>query len=89
MELFLVTGGAGAVLAFLVGIAYARTTFSLLLLASGGLFLLTAYHALAQPDELHHATANANLLGWLVGTALAARVRVLEWVESLDPQEAA
>jgi hypothetical protein len=89
MELFLVTGGAGAVLAYLVGIAYARSAFSLLLLASGGLFLLTAFLALAQPDELQHATANVNLLGWLVGTALAARVRVLEWVESLDPQEAA
>ena len=82
----MLTGGAGAVLAFLVGLAYARSLFSLLVLASAGVFIVLGYHAAAQPNELVHAAANANLLGWLSGAVLAARVRALEW---LHAQEAA
>ena len=88
MQLFLLTGGAAAALAFLVGLAYARSAFSLLALAASGAFIVMAYHAAASPDELRHATANANLLGWLSGTLLAARMRALEWLAELDPQRA-
>lgn len=88
MELFLATGGGAAALAFLVGLGYARSVFSLLLLAGSGAFIVMAYHATASPDELMHAAANANLLGWLSGTVLAARLRALEWIDALDPQEA-
>jgi hypothetical protein len=91
VELFLLTGGPGAAIAFLAGLAFARSAFSLLILAAAGALVVTAYHAGASPNELLHATANANLLGWLLGTDLAARVRALEWVEGLelDPEEAA
>jgi hypothetical protein len=86
VELFVLTGGPGAAVAFLLGLAYARTAFTLLVLAGVGTFLVTAYHLAAPPNELWHATANVNLLGWLLGTVLAARVRALEW---LDAEEAA
>lgn len=87
MELFLATGGGAAALAFLVGLAYGRSVFSLLLVAGAGAFIVMAYHATASPGELMHAAANANLLGWLSGTVLAARLRALEWVDALDPQD--
>lgn len=87
----MLTGGPGAAIAFLAGLAFARSAFSLLILAAAGALLVTGYHAASSPNELLHATANANLLGWLLGTVLAARVRALEWVDrlELDPQEAA
>jgi hypothetical protein len=85
--LFLATGGGAAALAFLVGLAYGRSVFSLLLLAGAGAFIVMAYHATASPGELMHAAANANLLGWLSGTVLAARLRALEWIDALDPQD--
>ena len=89
MQLFLVTGGGAAALAFLVGLAYARSVFSLLLLAGAGAFIVMTYHAVASPGgELMHAAANANLLGWLSGTVLAARLRALQWVDELNAQEA-
>jgi hypothetical protein len=82
VEFFVLIGGPGAALAFLVGLAYARTAFSLLLLAAAGTFFVTAYHLAAPPNELLHATANVNLLGWFLGTVLAARVRALEWLDA-------
>ena len=88
MEVFLLTGGAGATLAFFLGLAFARSAVSLLLLACAGLFVCMTYHATAAPNELLHATVNANLLGWLTGTLLAARLRALEWLDRLDAQEA-
>ena len=91
MQLFLITGGGAAALAFLFGLAFARSAFSLLLVAAGGAFIVMAYHAFAAPGALMHAAANANLLSWLAGTVLAARLRALQWVdelEALDAQEA-
>lgn len=87
MQLFLATGGGAAALAFLVGLGYARSAPSLLLLACVGAFIVMAYHATASPDELMRAAANANLLGWLSGTVLAARLRALEWIDALDQQD--
>jgi hypothetical protein len=93
VELFMLTGGAGAALAFLLGLAFARSALSLIILAAGGALVVTAYHAAVTPDELLRTVANTNLLGWLLGTILAARVRALEWIDRmesspLDPQEA-
>jgi hypothetical protein len=88
VELFVLTGGAGATVAFLVGLAFARSAVSLLLLAAAGAFIVTAYHAAASPTGLLYATANANLLGWLAGTILAARLRALEWVDAQDARAA-
>jgi hypothetical protein len=89
VELFMLTGGAGAALAYLIGLAFARSAFSLLVLAGIGALAVMTYHAAAAPDQFLHATANANLLGWLAGTVLAARLRALEWLDGLDAQEAA
>ena len=85
----MLTGGAGATVAFLFGLAFARSAVSLLLLAAAGAFIVMAYHATASPEGLLQATANANLLGWLAGTILAARLRALEWVDALNAQETA
>ena len=87
MQLFLATGGGAAALAFLIGLGYARSALTLLLLAGAGAFIVMAYHATASPDDFMHAAANANLLGWLSGTVLAARLRALEWIDALDPQD--
>jgi hypothetical protein len=45
---------------------------------------------LADPlqQELLNAACVANSLGWLAGTLLVARVRVLEFLELLNAQEA-
>jgi hypothetical protein len=88
VELVLVAGGGAAAIAFLLGLAFARSVRSLLLLAAAGAFIVMAYHAAAAPGELMHAAANANLLSWLAGTLLAARLRALEWLDRLDAQEA-
>jgi hypothetical protein len=88
VQLFLITGGGAAALAFLVGVAFARNVLSLLLVAAAGAFIVVAYHAFAAPGELMHAAANANLLSWLAGTVLAARARALEWVDELDSLDA-
>jgi hypothetical protein len=91
-------GGLGASLAFLVGIAFARSPHALLLLAGTGALLVCALQALAGGHsdpvtaQLLNATAVANALGWLAGTLLVVRLRCLEWLEahvgSLDAQEA-
>ena len=52
MQLFLITGGGAAALAFLVGLAFARSVFSLLLVAAGGAFIVMAYHAFAAPGDV-------------------------------------
>jgi hypothetical protein len=88
VQLFLITGGGAAALAFLVGLAFARSAFSLLLVAAGGAFIAMAYHAFAASGELMHAAANANLLSWLAGTILAARLRALQWLDELDALDA-
>jgi hypothetical protein len=91
VELFFLVGGPGAAVAFVVGLGFARSAFSLLMLAAAGALAVTVYHAAASPNEVLHATADANLLGWLLGIVLAARVRALEWIDGLelDPKEAA
>ena len=88
MQLFLITGGGAAALAFLIGLAFARSALSILLVAAGGALIVMAYHAFAGPGELMHAAANANLLGWLAGTVLAARLRALQWLDELDALDA-
>jgi len=87
-------GGLGGATAFLLGLAFARSGGRVLALGALGALLACAFQMtvasgeLVDPlqYELLNAACLANALGWLAGTLLVARVRVLEY---LDAQEAA
>lgn len=87
-------GGLGGAIAFLVGLAFARSGGRVLALGALGALLACAFQVTVVSNELvdplQHQLLNAaclaNALGWLAGTLLVARVRVLEY---LDAQEAA
>ena len=87
-------GGLGGAIAFLLGLAFARSGGRVLALGALGALLAFAFQMTAVSDELadplQHELLNAaclaNALGWLAGTLLVARVRVLEF---LNAQEAA
>jgi hypothetical protein len=90
----LLAGGLGGAIAFLLGLAFARSAGRVLVLGTLGVALACAFQLLAASDEfadplvlrLVSAAGTANALGWLAGTLLVARVRALEY---LDAQEAA
>lgn len=90
-------GGLGGAIAFLFGLAFARSGGRVLALGTVGALLACAFQMTVVSgelvDPLQHQLLNAacvaNLLGWLAGTLLVARVRVLEYLELLDAQEAA
>jgi hypothetical protein len=95
MELFFLTGGLGASIAFFLGLAFANSALRVLLLGSFGALLFSAYHASLAADrvdpllgQLLHAAGDANALGWIAGTLLVARLRCLEWLE-LNAEEPA
>jgi hypothetical protein len=87
-------GGLGCAIAFLLGLAFARSGGRVVALGALGALLACAFQVtvvsgeLADPldYQLLNAASLANALGWLAGTLLVARVRVLEF---LDAQEAA
>jgi hypothetical protein len=87
-------GGLGGAVAFLLGLAFARSGGRVVALGALGALLACAFQVtvvsgeLADPleHELLNAACLANTLGWLAGTLLVARVRLLEL---LDAQEAA
>jgi predicted outer membrane lipoprotein len=87
-------GGLGGAIAFLSGLAFATSGGRVLALGAVGALLACAFQVtvvsgeLVDPlqHELLNAACLANALGWLAGTLLVARVRVLEY---LDAQEAA
>lgn len=89
----LLAGGLGAAIAFLLGLAFARSGGRVVALGALGALLACAFQMtlasseLADPleYELLNAASLANSLGWLAGTLLVARVRVLEF---LNAQEA-
>lgn len=93
----LLAGGLGGATAFLVGLAFARSGGRVLALGAMGALLACAFQRTVVSgelvDPLQHQLLNAacvaNALGWLAGTLLVARVRVLEYLELLDAQEAA
>lgn len=86
-------GGLGCAIAFLVGLAYARSGGRVVALGTLGALLACAFQITVVSgelvDPLQHQLLNAacvaNVLGWLAGTLLVARVRVLEY---LNAQEA-
>ena len=90
----LLAGGLGGAIAFLSGLAFAHSGGRVLALGAVGALLACAFQVtvasgeLVDPlqYELLNAACLANALGWLAGTLLVARVRVLEY---LDAQEAA
>jgi hypothetical protein len=79
-------GGLGGAVAFLLGLAFARSGGRVLALGALGALLAFAFQVtvvsgeLVDPlqYELLNAACIANTLGWLTGTLLVARVRVLE-----------
>lgn len=85
-------GGLGGAVAFLLGLAFARSGGRVVALGALGGLLACAFQVtvvsgeIADPleHELLNAACLANALGWLAGTLLVARVRVLEL---LDAQE--
>jgi hypothetical protein len=87
-------GGLGCAIAFLFGLAYARSGGRVVALGALGALLACAFQITVVSgelvDPLQHQLLNAacmaNSLGWLAGTLLVARVRVLE---VLNAQEAA
>jgi heme A synthase len=89
----LLAGGLGGAIAFLSGLAFAHSGGRVLALGAVGALLACAFQItvvsgeLADPvqHELLNAACLANALGWLAGTLLVARVRVLEY---LNAQEA-
>lgn len=93
----LLAGGLGSAVAFLLGLAFARTPSAVVTLGALGAALACAFQALASSGELADplvlqlvsAAGTANGLGWIAGTLLVARVRALEYLGALDPQEAA
>jgi hypothetical protein len=90
----LLAGGLGCAVAFLLGLAFARSAGRVLALGALGALLACAFQVsvatseLIDPlrQELLNASCLANALGWLAGTLLVARLRALEW---LHAQEAA
>jgi hypothetical protein len=86
-------GGLGGAIAFLSGLAFARSGSHVLALGAVGALLACAFQVTVVSSELvdplQHEFLNAaclaNTLGWLAGTLLVARVRVLEY---LNAQEA-
>jgi hypothetical protein len=90
----LLAGGLGCTVAFLLGLAFARSAGRVLAVGALGPFLACAFQVAVASNELIdplqqqllNATCLANTLGWLAGTLLVARLRALEW---LDAQEAA
>lgn len=91
----LLAGGFGGAVAFLLGLAFARTAARVIALGAIGAALACAFQAVVAADgladprlrELLVAAGSANALGWLAGTVLVARVRALEWL-ALHLQEA-
>jgi heme A synthase len=89
----LLAGGLGGAIAFLSGLAFAHSGDRVLALGAVGALLACAFQItvvsgeLADPvqHELLNAACLANALGWLAGTLLVARLRVLEY---LNAQEA-
>ena len=89
----LLAGGLGGAVAFVLGLAFARTAPAVVALGALGAVLACAFQALASSGELADplvlqlvsAAGTANGLGWVAGTLLVARVRALEY---LDAQEA-
>ncbi len=87
-------GGLGGAVAFLCGLAFAHTGGRVLALGAAGALLACAFQVTVVSGELVdplqfqllNAACLANALGWLAGTLLVARVRVLEY---LNAQEAA
>lgn len=92
----LLAGGLGGAVAFLLGLAFARSAARVLALGTLGAVLAFAFQAMTASDELADPLAHellsaagvANALGWAAGTLLVVRVRVVEWLE-LHAQEAA
>jgi hypothetical protein len=90
----LLAGGLGGAVAFLLGLAFARSAGRVVALGALGAALACAFQLLAASGELADplvlelvsAAGTANGLGWMAGTLLVARVRALEY---LDAQEAA
>jgi hypothetical protein len=90
----LLAGGLGGAVAFLLGLAFARSASRVVALGALGAVLACAFQLLAVSGELADplvlelvsAAGTANGLGWIAGTLLVARVRALEY---LDAQEAA
>jgi hypothetical protein len=86
-------GGLGGAVAFLVGLAFARSGGRVLTLGALGVLLACAFQVTVASGErvdplqlqLLNAACMANALGWLAGTLLVARLRVLAY---LDAQEA-
>jgi hypothetical protein len=91
----LLAGGLGGAVAFLLGLAFARSANAVLVLGALGAALACAFQVLTVSDELADplvlqlvgAAGTANGLGWIAGTLLVARVRALERLS--DAQEAA
>jgi hypothetical protein len=91
----LLSGGLGGAVAFLLGLAFARSANAVLVLGALGAALACAFQVLTVSDELADplvlqlvgAAGTANGLGWIAGTLLVARVRALERLS--DAQEAA
>lgn len=89
----LLAGGLGGAVAFILGLAFARSASGVVVLGALGAALAGAFQLLAASDELADplllqlvsAAGTANGLGWIAGTVLVARVRALEWL-SLDAQ---
>ncbi len=87
-------GGLGGAIAFFSGLAFAHSGARVLALGAVGALLACAFQIMVVSGELVdplqfqllNAACLANALGWLAGTLLVARVRVLEF---LDAQEAA
>ena len=90
----LLAGGLGGAVAFLLGLAFARSGGRVVTLGAMGALLACAFQVTVASSELMdplqlqllNAACLANTLGWLAGTLLVARVRVLEY---LDAQETA
>jgi hypothetical protein len=90
----LLAGGLGGATAFLVGLAFARSGGRVLALGALGALLACAFQLTVVSGELVdplqyqllNAACVANSLGWLAGTLLVARLRVLG---ALDAEEAA
>jgi hypothetical protein len=89
----LLAGGLGGAVAFILGLAFARTPSAVVALGALGAVLACAFQALASSGELADplvvqlvsAAGTANGLGWIAGTLLVGRLRALEY---LDAQEA-
>jgi hypothetical protein len=85
VELLLLSGGASAAAALLIGLAFARSLVGVAWLLAIGTVAVAFVHALAPPNELLQAAVNANFLGWAAGALIVARTRAVEY---LDAQEA-